>query len=191
MTLNEIGLLEGTDKSSSFHNYLDTYESLIFTLRDRPIKMVEFGVGEGASIRTWRRYFKNASIWAVDIVASTLRSIPESTHGVCGDVNDPEFWKMFSVSGFDLAIDDGDHHCESQIHTLNRMLTRMNPGGWYIIEDIHFSGKAIRTLVCGILDNMNDYWVGDCGDPEKSKSPIGAVHLHKSLIAIQKRQGSR
>ena len=191
MTLNDIGLLEGTDKSSSFHNYLNTYESLISTLRDSPIRIVEFGVGGGASIRTWRRYFKNAEIWAVDVVASTLKSIPESTHGVCGDVNDPEFWKLFTVSGFDLAIDDGDHHCESQIHTLNRMLTRMNPGGWYIVEDIHFSGKDISKLVCGVLDDMNDDWIGDCGDPEKSKSLIGAVHLYKSFIAIQKRQGSK
>ena len=54
-TLDEIGLKYGTDKSSSHHHYLPFYETFMAPLRDAPITLLEIGVYQGASLRTWRK----------------------------------------------------------------------------------------------------------------------------------------
>jgi len=51
--LDIIGVLEGTDKSSSVSSawdYLRHYQALFAPWRDQPINFIEIGVGRGASL---------------------------------------------------------------------------------------------------------------------------------------------
>jgi RHS repeat-associated protein len=63
MTLDEIGLKFGTDKSSIYHNYLPFYERY----RNEPMKLLEIGVAGGASLAMWTEYFPNSAIVGADI----------------------------------------------------------------------------------------------------------------------------
>jgi RHS repeat-associated protein len=67
MTLDEIGLKFGTDKSSIYHNYLSFYERFFERYRDEPIKLLEIGVAGGASLAMWNEYFPQALIVGADI----------------------------------------------------------------------------------------------------------------------------
>jgi hypothetical protein len=62
LSLDDIGILCGTDKSSLRQNYLCHYERLLNHLRDAAFNLVEIGVHNGASLRTWARYFVRAQI---------------------------------------------------------------------------------------------------------------------------------
>jgi hypothetical protein len=65
--LDELGLLEGTDKNALTNDYLRHYERAVGTLRDEPITLLEIGVERGGSLRTWLKYFTRATIVGVDI----------------------------------------------------------------------------------------------------------------------------
>lgn len=80
-SLDSIGLRYGTDKASPSNDFLSFYERYFEPLRGRPIKLLEIGVMDGASLRTWRDYFPNGTIIGVDInpdacnmLASVFRS---------------------------------------------------------------------------------------------------------------------
>lgn len=187
MTLDNIGLRHGTDKASSFHNYLVTYEKYFDRLRDKPVRLLESGVLKGSSLKTWREYFKDGSIWGIDVDPNCLQELPMNCVGVHGNTNDPGFWESFQERDFDIIIDDGDHAAESQLRMFHFAFPRLVSGGLYIIEDIHFSQGAILNGILPVLAALNDYWLGDCGNPEKGASDVRFVHFYKSLILIGKR----
>ncbi len=65
--LNDIGLKFNADKSSRFHNYLDSYQK---QLPDRTFKgrLLEIGVMDGCSMSMWREYYPDAEIVGIDIL---------------------------------------------------------------------------------------------------------------------------
>lgn len=65
--LDAIGLRHGTDKASHSNDFLSFYASYLEPIRERAVKLVEIGVLDGASLRTWRDYFLSGSIIGVDI----------------------------------------------------------------------------------------------------------------------------
>src|SRR4051794_33216232 len=67
MTLDEIGLLHGTDKASSGHGYLGHYERELSPLRDEAFTLMEIGGLNGASLRMWRDFFPHAQIVCLEI----------------------------------------------------------------------------------------------------------------------------
>jgi hypothetical protein len=65
--LNLFGVAEGTDKTFLNNDYLTHYSRLFETKRHDDINVLEIGVWNGASSRTWRNYFTRAGIIGVDI----------------------------------------------------------------------------------------------------------------------------
>lgn len=187
MTLDEIGLKHGTDKASLFHNYLQTYESYFLPWRERPVRLLESGVLRGDSLKTWREYFTQGTIWGIDFDGNCLQGLPDRCFGVLGDTNKAEFWNGFIERDFDIIIDDGDHAAESQLRFFSFAFNRLNPGGLFIIEDIHYSNGAVLSGMIPVLNQLNDNWSGDCGNPDRGASVIRFVHFFKSLIIIGKK----
>lgn len=54
-SLDAIGILEGTDKSSIGHGYLRHYDRILRHLRHEPITLLEIGIFRRASLRVWSR----------------------------------------------------------------------------------------------------------------------------------------
>jgi predicted O-methyltransferase YrrM len=139
MTFNDIGLAENTDKAAltdrGSHHYGDLYELLFRGRRNDPISILEIGVLDGASIRTWRRYFPYSEVTAID-VSDNVRFDDPMVEFIHGDAYSEEVISKLDGSSFDLMIDDGDHRVENQTIFLQRYSPLLKPEGILIIEDV-------------------------------------------------------
>lgn len=95
MTLDELALKYGTDKSSRDHGYTRHYEHIMNPFRGRSILLVEIGVASGASLLMWREYLGiQARIVGVDIRSdgATLSRCGEADIGIfMGDQRNGKF----------------------------------------------------------------------------------------------------
>ena len=66
-SLDQIAIEEKTDKSSLIHNYCEKYELYFNSIRFKNLKVLEIGVQNGFSLKTWERYFENSSIYGIAI----------------------------------------------------------------------------------------------------------------------------
>ena len=138
-----------TDKHTD-HDYVQTiYDPMFKVWQYSKINFLEIGVYNGESMKLWSDYFTNAkNIVGVDIFERTsLSEVKDNLKDY--DVNlhkfdsfrDTDKFEEFSkqyTDGFDIIIDDGNHHFESQINTFKQFSPLMNKDGVYIIEDISF-----------------------------------------------------
>jgi len=91
LSLDLIGIAEGTDKHSLHHGYLRHYERLFRSFRDEPIELLEIGIAAGASLRTWRRFFSRARIIGVDVNPNCVRYSSDNIVVEIGSQEDPAF----------------------------------------------------------------------------------------------------
>lgn len=141
MTLQTIGLKHNTDKAF-FHKYLDFYEQ---HLPDRNFsgRLLEIGVMDGASLRMWREYYPNAQIIGIDIedkahLYNDDWKVPKTINILKIDGTDPK--QLNELGNFDIIIDDGSHYTADQQKSFEHLFYKqLNPGGFYIVEDLHTS----------------------------------------------------
>jgi hypothetical protein len=130
MTLNDLALKFGTDKSSEGHNYCPFYEQ---TLPKNPKRLLEIGCLYGASARMWREWFPQTEVHVLDLFEeNTIPDIP----GVVFHKGDQRDWRILDQLrkfNFDVVIDDGSHNSRDQMMTFYGLFN----GGHYYIEDIH------------------------------------------------------
>jgi hypothetical protein len=139
-TLDEIGLLSGTDKASIHHNYLNFYDVFLSQLRDRPFNFIELGINLGNSIRMWERYFSRATIYGVDIKPQWVDLKFDRAITRLGDCGSPEYLSKLGEELKPLvAIDDASHFWEHQIIAFEALFPHIQDGGVYIVEDIQGS----------------------------------------------------
>jgi hypothetical protein len=133
-----IGSIAESDKHY-WHRYTETYRQAFVALADVH-RVVEFGVYHGASIRWLAECFPGAEIIGADILAVQADwPCDAAIRYVWVDQGDrPGVRSMLrSIGGdVDLIIDDGSHIPQHQASCLAEGLTRIRPGGLYILEDI-------------------------------------------------------
>jgi hypothetical protein len=137
-SLDAIGLQHGTDKSSRHHDYLNFYDGIFSRRRQAPLKILEIGVLNGASVRTWQDYFPNALIVGCDIDPMARRWASERVEIEYMDQSNLEdLVRIGRKHGpFDLVIEDGSHLWEHQTTTLRTLFPFVRPEGWYVVEDL-------------------------------------------------------
>jgi hypothetical protein len=137
MTLHEIGLKYGTDKSTH-HNFTPTYDLYLSYLRNQNLKLLEIGISEGPSLKMWEEYFQNSQIIGVDILERSYMNT-ERIHTMI--INQEKENELLSIPGeFDIIIDDGGHTMYQQQLTLKVLFDpKLKYGGTYILEDLHTS----------------------------------------------------
>ena len=149
----------GSDKGSkdimnSRHNYTLIYNELFKDLYDKNVNIFELGIGttnpnitshmdltckSGASLRTWSKIFPNANIYGADIDKTILFNEDRIKTYYCDerDLNSiKSMWENIDVK-FDIIIDDGIHEFNDNIRFFEKSIHKLNPNGYYIIEDIH------------------------------------------------------
>jgi len=165
MTLNDLGVKAGTDKSSLRHNYLPAYEQHLAPYREQPITLLELGVLDGASLRMWRDWLPAATIVGLD------HKQPISVTGCTilhGEQDDPAAIGRVAEHGpFQVIIDDASHLSSKTIASFELLYPHLNPGGLYIIEDLHAS-----------------YWPGIYGNQDADTNPDTSKH---TIMAYLKR----
>ena len=105
-------------------------------------KILEIGVDmyRGAtSVKAWSDYFPNSEIYGIDVLTENANLGIERVKTFIGFQQDKEFLDKVidEVKDFDIIIDDGSHYNADIIISFEYLWPHVNPGGVYIIEDIH------------------------------------------------------
>jgi hypothetical protein len=130
-----------TDKGSLGHNYTEVYEYFFLPKKHEARKIFEIGVLEGASLRTLRDFFPNATIYGIDIEDTSQLNSKRLKTFVADQSSREQLKKFIGEYGsdFDIIIDDGGHTMEQQQVSFGYLFNHVRPGGYYIIEDVHTS----------------------------------------------------
>lgn len=156
LDIDELLNKHASDKQSQ-NSYGPIYHGLLKHLRDRPVRLLEIGIGTviqgaycsmyghdlpgyrpGASLRAWRDYFQAGTIYGIDVQPDTMildepRII---THLV--DSTSAEAARAYLEGRtFDVIVDDGAHIPELQVKTLRSFFPALAPNGLYVIEDVN------------------------------------------------------
>ena len=143
----------GSDKG--LHCYTPLYSALFKERCDKPLRVLELGLGTnnsdmlsnmgvfgapGASLRGWRQLFPHALVYGADIDRRILFEEVRIKTFYC-DQLDPssirELWSHPELrDGMDIIIEDGLHTFEANISFLEGSLDHLRPGGIYITEDV-------------------------------------------------------
>lgn len=196
MTLNELGVKHGTDKSDdgSGHNYCRVYERYFGSFQHEQFNMLEIGVAKGASIRMWLEWFYRAEVYGMDI-SDGPQPEHERYHHLHGDVRDVDVWK--DLPQMRLVIDDGSH-LASQIRTAFGFgWANVAPGGIWVVEDLctiyagEYKDERSLTALDWAVERIHDLNAHGqpymCGNPDLDNGDIAFIHFYKSLVIIGKK----
>ena len=212
-TLDEIALSLNPrpDKDSTGHGYTAYYDKHFTPLRDKPIKLLEIGVWEGASLLMWKRYFPNGRIHGADIDLSRcpadLEDPPRVRLWECNQSSKESLVNMaLELGPWDIIIDDGSHNPDHQITTFGALWPYLNAGGLYCVEDLHvnytfyadapsrmvdYIGKVLQDNLHGRgktkFASIANSPIADQDKLDRREREIESIHLYRYLAIIQKR----
>ena len=210
MTLDEIAIAFGTDKSTKVHGFTKHYESYFESMRNQPIKILEIGVQSGASLRMWKQYFCNAQVCGIDYY--DLEVMEEDRIKIFrGEQKDKKVLEDVLLHGpFDIIIDDGSHQNPDIMASFEYLFPRMKPSGIYVIEDTtctywgdtHNVGEnTTMARMKQLLDDVNGGGKTGIGDIKKDPQDpvykerghgkmtwwernVSFVHAYRSIVFI-------
>lgn len=145
----------GSDKGLRRHNYTQLYDAIFASRRPAIKRLFELGVGTnnvtlkshmgkvgrpGASLRGWREYFPNASIFAADIDRDILFSEERIETFFCDQTDEGAIAALWAnaqlAEPFDVIIDDGLHRFFANRCFIENSLHKLRPGGMFFVEDV-------------------------------------------------------
>ena len=154
------------------HNYSQVYFNLLSPRKNALLTLLEVGIGTnntdipsnmgakgtpGASLRAWRDFFPNATVFGGDVDKRILFT-EERIHTFFIDQLDEssieQAFLSLQAQKFDVIIDDGLHTfaANENLHKLSG--DRVRSKGLYIIEDIKQKDVNIQSF-SGYLSSIN------------------------------------
>lgn len=142
------------------HNYADFYSRLFDHCRNSVQNVFECGLGTnnpnlsssmgvsgrpGASLRVWRDYFPNATVYGADIDLDSLfeeERIKTYYMNQLDSKSIKSYWDSVSVKSFDLIIDDGLHTFDAGLTLFLNSVDKLSEKGIYVIEDVGLDDLA-------------------------------------------------
>lgn len=162
-TLIDLADNSRTDKNTS-HSYLPLYEQLFERLRGKASNVLEVGIQSGGSIKMWRDYFSNATVYGLDIMPSSNvwsaiandSRIKLFTSTNAYDVNFFNSTFLRSNMKFDMMLDDGPHTLDSMKLFIQLYSTLITDDGILVIEDVQ-SWDWIDQLKAVVPVDLREY----------------------------------
>ena len=157
------------------HTYADFYANLFSHCRDSVTRVFECGLGTnntnyrssmsssgkpGASLRVWRDYFPNATIYGADIDKDVLfeeERIKTYYINQLDPVTIKSFWETVGKTEFDFMIDDGLHTFEAGSTLFLNSIDKLSRNGVYVIEDVSPSDLVRYKLFFENLKYIVEY----------------------------------
>jgi hypothetical protein len=201
MTLDQLAIKHGTDKSSLHHNYCDIYEQYFAPYKDEPIKFVEIGFGGyeypdrgGESLSMWCEYFTQADIHCIELHQKIYVPIDVCFH----NVSQVHASVVDICKGTHIVIDDGGHTAPLVTKSFELIWPVLARGGIYVIEDVETSYGEYGNWAGGaplgdhnhptginlckwLVDNVNCKYNGAIDEQVKS------IHFHSNVVIIKKK----
>jgi hypothetical protein len=173
ISLGNILATNNSDKSTN-HDYHILYSYIFYKLgKNSKLNILEIGLGTnnpslvstmgingtpGASLRAFKEYLPNASIYGADVDKDILFESDRIKTSYVDqlDINTlNNLTNIFGNINYDLIIDDGLHSIGANLNTLLFALNNLNDNGWIVIEDIHI--KENWKSIDFILNSTNKY----------------------------------
>ena len=141
MDLKSAAYRAGTDKRHTKHNFVAVYEELFDGFRHEPINFLEIGIYLCRSHNMWLEWFPNATIYGIDIVDRRREyEKPRLILDVVDQSSTEQLLKYANEKGpWRVVIDDGSHMSSHQKLTFEALWDYVEPGGYYVVEDVHSS----------------------------------------------------
>lgn len=210
--LNDICIKYGTDKGSNLHNYAEKYERYFEEYKDKELKILEIGIFNGSSLKTWEEYFSKSKIYGIDIVNCSSMDTDRIKTFICDQNNINGLKEINDMYGpFDIIIDDGSHVSKDMKNTFDLLFPLLNNNGLYIVEDLHccywddFSPNEtefmdrLKELLditnsngkCGLAEVKNIhqdhfYQTKVLGEMNWWELNVAFINLYKSIVFIGK-----
>lgn len=202
-SLEELAELHRTDKLE--HGYMPYYQHHFEAYRERPVRLLEIGVGPGGSLRVWRDYFRRGQIVGID---TADKSVFESdrVHVYQGDQTDADFLRRVvrEMGRVDIVIDDGSHINEQVLGSFEVLFPLLSNPGWYVIEDLHTSywspyggefrdldtGRTTTSSIKTMIDGLHCHWIPGRNPSDRDLS-INALHCYPKIVFISKGNNPR
>jgi SAM-dependent methyltransferase len=107
----------------------------------KPIRILEIGIYNGDSLKLWNNYFRQASVFGIDIEPKNEYDTDIVKTFVADQANRSQLQSFIDTHGgdFDIIVDDGGHYMEQQQVSFGFLFPFVKPGGYYVIEDLHTS----------------------------------------------------
>lgn len=157
-----------TDKNTS-HSYLELYNSLLTHKKNTAKYVLEVGIGDfeeknGGSIKLWRDYFTNATVYGLDILPQSrvmdnlLNDDRIVLYTSTDAYNTAVFNELILAKNikFDFLLDDGPHTRESMTQFIQLYTQVMADDGILIVEDIPSIERA-ESLVKDVPEHLQKY----------------------------------
>jgi hypothetical protein len=140
------GIKYKTDKITH-HGYQRFYDYFLLPIKNNKMNILEIGVDDLRSLKMWLDFFKNATIYGIDINKKDF----EYNRGCIfqGDQSKKKDLQKIvkKIGKCRFIIDDGSHVPEHQLLSFNYLFKEcLEFGGIYIIEDVETSYWKNATL---------------------------------------------
>lgn len=141
--------------TESWHNYTTFYYHIFKDIKEKTMRIFELGIGTnntdiesnmgangrpGASLYGWKEFFVNSHIYSADIDKRILFNEERITTFYCDQTKPDIISQLWNEpvlkGGFDIIIEDGLHTFQANVCFFENSIHKLNPGGYYIIEDI-------------------------------------------------------
>ena len=173
--IDEYNISDNKSDKEYLHKYISNFYDLKIAHRKLDkINILEIGVQYGHSIKLWENYFKNATIYGLDIENKIEHIYPDRVNIIFIDAYSEDalnYFKNLSIK-FDIIIDDGPHCFDSQNFFCKNYPNLLNKDGIIIVEDVVIANidkliqnspefKCINLTGIGISphnDNALLYW---------------------------------
>jgi len=195
----------GTDKWG-VHRYAQHYARHFAPMRNRPIRLLEIGVGGhhdphggGASLRMWKAWFPRASIYGLDLFDKSALQEPRITI-FRGSQADPDCLRRIGdqIGPIDIIIDDGSHVNEHMIISFETLFPYVAEGGIYALEDLctsywpAFGGSEdpacadTAIAMCKRLIDGINWEEFSARQPQPFDQSITSAHFYRNLCLLYK-----
>jgi hypothetical protein len=145
-----------------WHNYTTFYYNIFKESRDKKLRIFELGLGTnnlnipsnmgengrpGASLYGWEEFFPNSDIFGADIDTGILFNTDKIKTFYCDQTNPHIIKYMWNEpnlqENFDIIIEDGLHLFHANVCFFENSIHKLNPNGYFIIEDISIYDKHL------------------------------------------------
>ncbi len=196
-----------TDKWGD-HRYTPHYQRHLARFRDRPMSLLEIGIGGyaragdgGGSLRMWKHFFPLADIYGLDVEDKSFVEEPR-IRAFRGDQSDPELLHRIvaEIGRPNVIIDDGSHRPEHVIATFETLFPLLADDGIYVVEDTQTSywpewggqedpndPTTSMAMLKRLADGLNyEEYVDEGYQPSYTDRNVVGVHFYHNLVFIEK-----
>jgi hypothetical protein len=147
-----------------YHNYLVYYWLHLRDVREQVRTVIEIGLETDRSVKMWREFFPNATIYGIDINPKCKEFESDRIKVFVGAQQDTKFLAacLETIGAApDVVIDDGSHLVHHQVATFNYLFPRLSDHGIYVVEDTGGCVEDNRLRTVNRLKTLIDcifYW---------------------------------